>query len=98
MNYSPVLLTVDELALFLKVSNHTIYYWVSRKEIPVLKIGKHLRFDKDKVLAHFQSKADGEQGSPCLTMPGLLHSKPWSLKTRSEHCSALEKGMSHGNR
>lgn len=46
------LLTPLELSRTLKVSLHTIYYWVSRKEVPFFKVGKHLRFRLDDVLSN----------------------------------------------
>ncbi len=85
MNDAPVLLTVEELATFLKVSRHTIYYWVSRREIPVLHIGKHLRFDRQSVLAHFQSQA---VNSPL---------QPWSFSTRRDPAGSSKKGIGNGN-
>lgn len=46
--------TVGEIAKVLKVSPNTVYYWVSRKEIPFKRVGKHLRFNLKKVLNHFE--------------------------------------------
>ena len=48
------IVTVAELSKILKVSPGTIYYWVSRKEIPYRKVGRHLRFNLGSVLAHFK--------------------------------------------
>jgi excisionase family DNA binding protein len=51
---APRLLTLRELAAFLNVPKKTLYYWVSRREIPFLRIGpRHLRFDRGDVLRHF---------------------------------------------
>ena len=85
MNNPTVLLTVEELASFLKVSPHTIYYWVSRSEIPTLRIGKHLRFDRDRVLAHFESQA---------VSSGF---KSWSLTTNRDLAGFSKKGIGNGN-
>ena len=57
MNGSTPLLTIQEIALRLNVPVKTIYYWVHRREIPYLKVGKHLRFDEEKVIQCFESKA-----------------------------------------
>lgn len=86
MNNPPILLTVDELSLFLKVSTHTIYYWVSRQEIPVLRLGKHLRFDRERVLAHFASQAVDSAA------------QSWSLKTKAvKPADSSKKGIGYGN-
>ncbi len=85
MNPVPVLLTVDELATFLKVSPHTIYYWVGRKELPTIRMGKHLRFDRDGVLAHFRS----------LAVNSPLQS--WSLKSDANLADSSKKGIGNGN-
>lgn len=47
------LCTPKELATLLKVPSKTIYYWVSKKEIPYIRVGRHLRFDAEQVLRHF---------------------------------------------
>lgn len=52
----PELSTVEELAGALRVPVKTIYYWVSRSEIPYLKMGRHLRFEIPTVLAHFHRR------------------------------------------
>lgn len=50
------LLTISELAALLKVPKKTIYYWVCRREIPYLKMGRHLRFQPVDVIAAFSAK------------------------------------------
>ncbi len=40
---------VNELAEFLKVNKQTIYNWVNKKEIPFVKVGDLLRFDKAEI-------------------------------------------------
>lgn len=49
MNF-PILLTVHELSDLFKIPAGTIYYYVSRGAIPYLKIGKHIRFEKEEVI------------------------------------------------
>ncbi len=41
------ILTVDELAEYLKMSRAKIYQMAQRGELPAAKIGAHLRFRKD---------------------------------------------------
>ena len=64
MSNSPQLLTVGELAVALKISTGTLYYWVSRDEIPFLKVGRHLRFDLAQVRAHFAEQTELRR-KPC---------------------------------
>ncbi|MGK3947331.1 helix-turn-helix domain-containing protein [Microbacterium sp. K2] len=45
------LLTVKELATYLQVSVHTIYYWRGQGDGPeAVLLGKHLRFPKRAVI------------------------------------------------
>lgn len=48
------LLTVQELALRIKVPPATIYYWVAKRSCPVQRFGRHLRFNLAEVTRHFQ--------------------------------------------
>lgn len=43
------LLTVNEIADFLKVSRATVYNLVNKKGLPLKKVGKQTRFDVDEV-------------------------------------------------
>lgn len=84
MNGSTPLLTIHEMASRLKVSAKTIYYWVHRKEIPYLKVGKHLRFDEGKVILSFESRMDAARPVAAWQVPkGSLESgaNRWSLTT-----------------
>ncbi len=90
MNSEPILLTVKELAGLLRVSTHTIYYWVSRSEIPYVKVGKHLRFDRNRVLTFFQDQT--ERGTCISSSHSLLSSPPsWSLKTKHADLAYSQK-------
>ena len=40
-------LTIEELAVYLKISKSTLYKLAQKGEIPGQKIGKHWRFRKD---------------------------------------------------
>ena len=42
-------LSVKELSEYLGIPKHTIYSWTSMKRIPYVKIGRLLRFDKNKI-------------------------------------------------
>lgn len=59
---APDLLTVDELALLLRVNRKTVYSAIAAGEIPgVRRVGKSLRVSRAAVL---QSFADGTGGRP----------------------------------
>lgn len=52
---------LNEIAQFLRVSPKTVYYWVSRHEIPYLKVGRHVRFQVPEVVEFFLTKNRGRQ-------------------------------------
>ena len=43
------LLSVNEVAIYLKIPKSTLYKMCSEREIPCAKIGKHWRFDKKSI-------------------------------------------------
>ena len=55
---SQILLTVSELAEALAVRPSWVYRAAAGKAIPLVRVGKHLRFDLDDVLATLRSKTD----------------------------------------
>ena len=54
-------LTCRELAQKINVPVNTIYYWISKNEIPYIKMGKHNRFDYEEVMKFFKSKMNRNQ-------------------------------------
>ena len=48
--------TISEIAAFLRLKKSTVYHLVSRKEIPHIKIGGRLLFDKIMVEEWLSSK------------------------------------------
>jgi excisionase family DNA binding protein len=50
------LLSVDEVADYLKIPKSTLYKMCSEREIPCAKIGKHWRFDKNVIDEWFIGK------------------------------------------
>lgn len=73
------LLTVKELAIYLKVSQATVYDWVHRRIVPHYKIGRHLRFNIVEFSEQFQ--IDTVDDGACLYPQKPLNSLPCSLKT-----------------
>jgi excisionase family DNA binding protein len=60
------LLTVDEVASYLKIPKSTLYRMCSEREIPCAKIGKHWRFDRKLIDDWFIGKTQGTdaEGGP----------------------------------
>ena len=58
------LLTVEEAAAWLKVTPNTVYEWIKRDELPVLRLGRLIRIPKAEVLEmigqHKEGKAPDE--------------------------------------
>ncbi|MCM8797618.1 MAG: helix-turn-helix domain-containing protein [Candidatus Omnitrophica bacterium] len=52
------LMTIDEVADYLKVTRRTIYDWLKRKKIPAIKLVGQWRFRKDKIDAWIDKAAD----------------------------------------
>ena len=42
-------LTIDELAVYLKISKSTLYKLAQKGEVPGQKVGKHWRFRKETI-------------------------------------------------
>jgi len=42
-------MTIDELADYLKISKSTLYHLVRRGEVPGTKIGRHWRFKREAI-------------------------------------------------
>lgn len=80
---STPLLNLREMSHLLSVSKKTLYYWVSRNEVPYLKIGRHLRFDYQAVLDFFADRTRAKRRRYVESLVGLEPSGiSGSLKTR----------------
>ena len=57
------IMTIEEVAKYLKLKPQTIYTWAQNGKIPAAKIGKEWRFRKDIIdawfLNHFDEKFQG---------------------------------------
>jgi len=51
------LLTVEELAAKLKVPRSWIYDKTRRDALPIIRVGKYLRFDLDAVMTSFETRS-----------------------------------------
>lgn len=61
---APRLLTTRELAEHLAVTESAVKKWVWLRRIPVIHIGRCIRFNLDEVLAHFQQRDGGQTTTP----------------------------------
>ena len=50
------LMTIDDLAGYLKVSRRTIYEWLKNNKIPALKLVGQWRFKKEKIDAWLEER------------------------------------------
>ena len=48
-NIQSNLLNIDQVAQFLGISKDTIYKMVNQRRIPYVKVGRLLRFERDKL-------------------------------------------------
>ncbi len=51
------LMTIDDLAAYLKVSRRTIYEWLKQNKIPALKIVGQWRFKRERIDAWMDQQA-----------------------------------------
>lgn len=51
------LMTIEDLADYLKVSRRTIYEWLKYNKIPAVKLVGQWRFKKDKIDAWLEKKS-----------------------------------------
>lgn len=51
------LMTIEDLADYLKVTRRTIYDWVKRNKIPAVKLVGQWRFKKDKIDAWLENQS-----------------------------------------
>lgn len=49
-------LSPKELAQYINVSIHTIYYWIATRQIPFVKLGRLIRFNLAEIQEWLKSK------------------------------------------
>ncbi len=54
------IMTLEEVAAYLKVTPQTIYVWAQEKRIPAAKLGKEWRFKKSIIDKWFASHFDAK--------------------------------------
>lgn len=54
------LVTIDDVAAFLRIDKGTLYQWRSRRKGPrAFKVGRHLRYDMAEVRAWLETQGAG---------------------------------------
>ena len=62
------ILTVEELARYLKLKPQTIYKWAQEGQLPAIKLGKEWRFRKTLIDAWLDEKFDNEMQKASKTI------------------------------
>lgn len=55
----PEILTIDEVAAYLRLTPQTIYKWAQEKRIPAVKLGKEWRFRRSVIDRWFDDQLQG---------------------------------------
>ena len=55
----PEILTIDEVAAYLRLTPQTIYKWAQEKRIPAVKLGKEWRFRRSVIDRWFDEQLLG---------------------------------------
>jgi len=58
MNSEDKIMTLEEVAEYLRVKPQTIYTWAQEKKIPAAKLGKEWRFKKSMIDKWFNERID----------------------------------------
>lgn len=101
-------LTLEELATFLKVSETTTYSLVRSGELPGRKVGREWRFVRSQILAWLMSGTEGnmaeangmvqlgEDGGEYKVEGGREYVAMWLPLTREEKAAQVEKAAREG--
>jgi excisionase family DNA binding protein len=78
------LLSVKELSLVLNVSQNTVYYWLSRGEIPHIQLGRNKRFSLELTLEWFAEKQFQKTLQKIDIQPYMDSLRSFTTKERQE--------------
>jgi excisionase family DNA binding protein len=82
---APVFLTAKQVAELLQVSEKSVLRWAAADPtMPALRIGRTLRFDRDRLLAWFRSNTQGF-GRPGHTNRHMRTGRNMQLLERKRH-------------
>ena len=65
------LLTPEEVAQYFQVNRQWVYERTSKNEIPHIKVGKYLRFEREEIKRWTGGMAVPDVNQPCGIIPGL---------------------------
>jgi PTS system nitrogen regulatory IIA component len=68
--FSNDILTIEEVAKYLRVSERTVYEWAQKGEIPAGKIGTAWRFKKTDIERWVNERLPADQRPPVFPLPG----------------------------
>tara|TARA_B100000745_G_scaffold278954_1_gene210234 strand:+ start:314 stop:490 length:177 start_codon:yes stop_codon:yes gene_type:complete len=54
----PEIMTIEEVADYLRIKKRTVYEWIKNKKIPTIKMVGQWRFKKSKIDAWLDKQAD----------------------------------------
>ena len=77
------IMTLEEVANYLKMKPQTIYLWAQKGKIPAAKIGKEWRFRKDIIDAWFLQHID-EKFQPLIEELNKKKASPGHTDTSSQ--------------
>ena len=83
LTHSNELWTVDETAAYLKLKPKTIYDYVSARAIPVIRIGRSVRFSQETIQEWVLSKQERELGRGATAKRGKRLSEADASRVRS---------------
>jgi len=63
-------MTIEELAEYLKVSKSSLYKLAQQGKVPGQKVGKHWRFHREAIDAWIKSDSPTSDAGPHRTTPG----------------------------
>lgn len=70
------LMTVEEVANYLKLNKQTVMRMAARGELPAAKVGRHWRFRRPDIEAYIERKVAGlksdELAGKALTLAGVM--------------------------
>jgi excisionase family DNA binding protein len=58
------ILTIEEVAAYLRLTPQTIYKWAQEKRIPAVKLGKEWRFRRSIIDRWFDEQMSGDDQRP----------------------------------
>ncbi len=62
------LMTIEDLADYLKVTRRTIYEWLKQNKIPAVKLIGQWRFRRDRIDAWIENKTNPKKDRPSYTL------------------------------